>query len=55
VVVWLAELCGVVSGMVDGVLTGSFVLGVVVVEGDVDGWVLLGACEDGRLGSVVVD
>jgi hypothetical protein len=52
---WVVELCGVVSGMVDGVLTGSSVLGVVVVEGDVDGCVLLGACEDGLLGSVVVE
>ena len=49
----LAEFCGVVSGMVDGVLNGSAVRGVVVVAGAVV--VELGACAAGRFGSVAVD
>jgi hypothetical protein len=36
VVLGLAEFCGVVSGMVDGVLVGSPVREVEVVEGEVD-------------------
>jgi hypothetical protein len=55
VVLGVAEFWGVVSGMVDGVLTGSSVLVVVVVEGDVEGCVVLGAWVAGRVDSVVVD
>jgi len=46
VVLWLAEFCGVVSGMVDGVLVGSPVRGVEVVEGEVEveGFVVVVVC-----------
>jgi len=47
--------CGVVSGMVDGVLIGSSVLGLVVVVGEVVDGVVLGDWAAGRFGSGVVD